>query len=47
MSVLLGSNVMSWQQVLWMFFLYFGVPALLLIGAVVGVVLAIKTSGKK
>jgi hypothetical protein len=42
MNVLLGSNVVSTSDILWILFLVFGLPALLLIGVVILIILAVR-----
>jgi hypothetical protein len=46
MNVLLGSNVVSTSDILWILFLVFGLPALLLIGVVILIILAVRKRKK-
>jgi hypothetical protein len=46
MNILLGSNVISGWEVLWLLFLYVGFPILVLIGGVALVVWVAKTNKK-
>jgi hypothetical protein len=47
MTLVLASNVFSGGQILWLLFLYIGLPALLLIGIVTLLIVAVRNSNKK
>jgi 4-hydroxybenzoate polyprenyltransferase len=47
MSALLASNVISSGELLWLLFLYFGLPVLLLVGMVVLAVVMLRPAKKQ